>query len=317
MRKENKSKAALRAAFLVPAALTALLPQLSVAAVSAPPSLISPANGTSNVPLSGIMFSWSPTAGASSYRLVISQDPNFSGFIKNACDGTCFTTVIGSTNYAKALSVAGQPYYWKVLANNNANWSSTRFFNTAGELGKLIWPMEKNQKWIVCQGYNNPYITHNGNLASSFDLSLDLNSANGMTKYGCLTNGYNPSQGQPVYAPASGKILASPFSNAKDMACISLFNPTTNGAKSVLLGHFPALDAGVKVGGNVAKGMRLAFLGKDSNSFGGYAHHHISTHSTTNCTGASIPFKTVFGGSKNFTNNGVPQQWRKEILIRN
>lgn len=113
----------------------------SVAFAAPPPkpTLNTPANGATNVAQKNVKLSWS-SQGATNFRFVISQNPNFSGFRDNnsdsGCDGTCLTKTTGAaTSYTKDMDLAGQTYYWKVRANNKdgaSPWSDVRSFTTAG-----------------------------------------------------------------------------------------------------------------------------------------------------------------------------------------
>ncbi|MFI3157588.1 MAG: CHAP domain-containing protein [Methylococcaceae bacterium] len=119
-------------------ALALLAFSASVAAAPPVPTLNTPYNSATNVSQSNVYFSWY-SAGATSYRIVISQDASFSGFSdlngSSTCNSTCFTTATSSTSYYKNMDLAGKTYYWKVRANNStgaSSFSSYRYFTTAG-----------------------------------------------------------------------------------------------------------------------------------------------------------------------------------------
>ena len=110
----------------------------SVVAAPPTPTLNTPYNGATNVSQSNVYFSWY-SSGATSYRIVISQDASFSGFSdlngSSTCNSTCFTTATSSTSYYKNMDLAGKTYYWKVRANNSTGaslFSGYRTFTTAG-----------------------------------------------------------------------------------------------------------------------------------------------------------------------------------------
>lgn len=113
----------------------------SVSVVAAPPvpTLSYPANNAT-VSLSA-QFSWYPSGSQPTYRIVISQNPEFSGFVdsngSSSCkDNTCFTATTSSTSYTKSLSCTGHKYYWKVRSNDKTGASGfqypARSFTTSG-----------------------------------------------------------------------------------------------------------------------------------------------------------------------------------------
>lgn len=277
------------------------------------PILRLPTNAAMNVSQSGVRFTWDRAVGATGYRIIISQNSSFRGFNGSTCDSTCFTTTTGTTNYQQNLSLPGQPYYWKVYAHGANKWSTVSSFTTAGSVGRLIPPIAVGQKWVVCQGYNGS-ISHKANLAYSFDLSADLGSANGVK--GCYSSGTNTSQGKKMYAPATGVIVKpTAYPSHPDLICLALDNPTTTGATSVLLGHV-SLNSNIKIGSGVAKGMEIATVNYDAALNGSYGHIHISTFKSNNCSGASIPFNNIFGGSYYFPASSEVNKWRKTVLVR-
>ena len=103
------------------------------------PTLISPANSAINIPISNVKYSWNSSSGANNYRIVISQDSRFSGFVdsneNSYCNGTCYTTTTGGlTSFMKSMAMKNQTYYWKVRASGSGGtsaWSVTRSFRTA------------------------------------------------------------------------------------------------------------------------------------------------------------------------------------------
>ncbi|MBP5709862.1 MAG: fibronectin type III domain-containing protein [Bacteroidales bacterium] len=88
------------------------------------PTLISPANLSTNIPLNGQLFQWSAVSDATDYELQYSTSNNF----------TTYTTISTTTQSAviNGLSL-GTTYYWRVRARNssgNSLWSSTWQFTT-------------------------------------------------------------------------------------------------------------------------------------------------------------------------------------------
>ncbi len=75
----------------------------------------------------------------------------------------------------------------------------------SGADGDFIFPFEKGQSWMVCQGYNTPKMSHHGDDIHALDISHDLNAADGSS--GCNFSSANASVGQMVYAPADGSMV--------------------------------------------------------------------------------------------------------------
>lgn len=93
-------------------------------------SLLSPANGSSNQPLS-VSFGWSAAAQTGSYNIQISTNPTFTAIIDSA-------TVAGTSYVSTALDNAVQ-YYWRVRSVNacgNGAYSSTFSFVTVPAPGQ-------------------------------------------------------------------------------------------------------------------------------------------------------------------------------------
>jgi len=136
----------------------------AVIAAPAAPSLMAPYNYQTNISTSGYNMQWYATGYKSTYRIVISQNANFSGFTDNlgssSCDGTCFTTTTTATSYWKNFTCGGHTYYWKIRANDATGasaWSSARQFTTAGTVdtcpavsayGQSIWN-EANRAYVA------------------------------------------------------------------------------------------------------------------------------------------------------------------------
>ncbi len=96
--------------------------------IVAPPSapvLASPANGSTGISASPTL-SWNAAAGAASYGLQVSTDPNFGTFTVNQ-------TGITGTNYTVSGLSNGTTYYWRVDATNSggtSGWSTAWNFTT-------------------------------------------------------------------------------------------------------------------------------------------------------------------------------------------
>ena len=87
---------------------------LDPAAAPAPFSLLTPANGATEVE-TGPLLSWQPSEGATSYTILI--DTN--GFFTNPINGGVSTTFT-STNLPAGLLEEGTNYFWRIIANNSA-----------------------------------------------------------------------------------------------------------------------------------------------------------------------------------------------------
>jgi lysyl endopeptidase len=92
-------------------------------------SLLTPANGATNVPASPT-FTWSD-AGATSYLLEVATDIGFSNIVYSA-------TVNGTSHTAGATLNTSSSYFWRVRGNNacgDGSYSATYFFTTVAAPG--------------------------------------------------------------------------------------------------------------------------------------------------------------------------------------
>ncbi len=99
------------------------------------PTLVTPQQGGSSG--TAVSFVWNPTAGTSSYRLVVSRDPNplrsFNGFTLACTDvgsegAPCWTnpSSLSSSNLTRQMT-PGYTYYW-VVRGDNTDWSEIGSF---------------------------------------------------------------------------------------------------------------------------------------------------------------------------------------------
>ena len=104
------------------------------------PTLLTPSNGSNNISSTlSTTFHWNSVNGATTYRIVVSQDSSFSGFVENGgssyCQGGCWTEKTSSRHRSKnGFNLANHTYYWRVRAgntNNSGAWSEVRSFTTA------------------------------------------------------------------------------------------------------------------------------------------------------------------------------------------
>ncbi len=110
------------------------------------PSLITPANGSDDISsTSNTTFRWNNVDGATVYRIVVSQDASFSGFIEDGgssrCEGGCWTETTTSKNITKdGFNLANHTYYWRVRAGNSDSagaWSEVYSFTTINSVSEI------------------------------------------------------------------------------------------------------------------------------------------------------------------------------------
>ncbi|MFI3137598.1 MAG: CHAP domain-containing protein [Methylococcaceae bacterium] len=140
---------AVKTALVRLAGLSLLAFSVSVVAAPPVPTLSTPYSGATNVAqaiyngIYGVNFTWNVSGSSPTYRIVISQNPEFSGFVdsngSSSCkDNTCFTATTSLTNYTKSLSCSKHTYYWKVRSNDKTGASGfqypARSFTTSGSV---------------------------------------------------------------------------------------------------------------------------------------------------------------------------------------
>ncbi len=79
-----------------------------------------------------VKFAWSAPQGSKTYRLVISQNKDFSGFNdsgdQSTCSYACATYKLNTNSYSRAFENKGV-FYWKVRTDISG-WSEVRSFST-------------------------------------------------------------------------------------------------------------------------------------------------------------------------------------------
>ncbi|MCF6181553.1 proprotein convertase P-domain-containing protein [Lutibacter sp.] len=88
------------------------------------PSL--PVNNSTNIPISGVVFSWNTSLGATSYDIDIATDPAFNTIVESGTSAT--NSYSNKTNFTEATV-----YYWRVRGTNfciTGSYSSTQNFHT-------------------------------------------------------------------------------------------------------------------------------------------------------------------------------------------
>lgn len=177
--------------------------------------------------------------------------------------------------------------------------------------GNFVFPFdERDSLWQICQGYNTPNISHFGNRIHSFDFAY---GSGNLGNTGCSGNPAG-SEDKTVVAPAAGTVLWN-GDNDTDITCFQLENTVSNGhgaqIASVKLGHMKSNSDRVGEGQYRAQGEPIGKLCGPTGCprVNGYAHTHIGAYTTTNCTGKTVPFGTVFGSGYDFSSDGSLYQW--------
>ena len=132
--------------------ITLTLKNIDGTSAPLPPVLLSPSNLETEVSTTPTL-SWSPSSGATSYRVQISTTSSFSSTIFNQI-GVTGTSVIVSP----ALS-DGTTYYWRVNASNiggTSNWSTARSFTTTINETRISTLDFSGLKWNVSNGFSGP-----------------------------------------------------------------------------------------------------------------------------------------------------------------
>ncbi len=138
------------------------LPPDPPAAPAAPASL-SPADGTTNVPMSATL-SWATVPGATSYSGYLDTDPNFSSEIQ--------IHFVSTTAQAVVVLNCATPYYWHVMSINDfgsSDWSATNMLTTVDcpPAPYLTWVgvvvngvKHPKLSWTVPSGLTSPYYVY-------------------------------------------------------------------------------------------------------------------------------------------------------------
>jgi len=154
-----------------------------------PPSLSSPGNGSSTCDATPT-FSWSSVSGATSYRIQVDNDSNFSSPI--------IDSTTGSTNYTPGSNLPTGSIYWRVLAHNacgDGTWSSPRSFT-------------------VLSTPNSPSLISPGNGSSTCDATptFSWSGVSGATSYRIQVDN-DSNFGSPIIDTTDGSTSYTPGSN--------------------------------------------------------------------------------------------------------
>ncbi|BAY64603.1 hypothetical protein NIES22_47020 [Calothrix brevissima NIES-22] len=176
---------------------------------------------------------------------------------------------------------AGKVHMWTCDRNNyNQLWRSSITPPPPPPLGQINLPFKSGQTWYVCQGYQGSP-THQSYYA------LDLTVSNqdfGSTACWARDNNASKSAGQPLLAPAAGKI----YHVDRDLVCLSIDNN-----RSLLLGH---IDRTVANGATVKQDDVLGYISKASSVNGGFSHIHLEGRKSSNCArGTTTPMTKANG----------------------
>ncbi|XOF35254.1 MAG: CHAP domain-containing protein [Candidatus Electrothrix sp. YB6] len=178
--------------------------------------------------------------------------------------------------------------------------------------GNFVFPFDERDKmWQICQGYNTD-ISHEGTLIHSFDFAY---GSGNLGNTGCWGNS-GGSEDKTVVAPAKGMILWNGTTD-KDITCFQLKVPVSNGhgvqIGSVKFGHMKSnsdrksANPKLVIAQKTPIGKLCGPTGCDSS--GPYAHLHMAAYATSNCTGVTVPFGTVFGSEYDFSSDESKHQW--------
>ena len=161
----------------------------------------------------------------------------------------------------------------------------------------LLSGVPTGETWVVCQGYNNTSISHNGARQYSLDLTADLSGVGGT---GC-TGSATVTGGRSVVAAGTGRIA---WNNGAGF-CINL-----DAGDSIKMYHTTGPAPGSRVNAGEPVGTVYP-AGQGENA--GYAHLHIAAYVGAGCADAG---RTPFAGSArlgcgapDMPNSGAFNQW--------
>lgn len=172
---------------------------------------------------------------------------------------------------------AGKVHMWTCDRNNhNQRWRSS----ITPPPGQINLPFRSGQTWYACQGYQ-------GSPSHQSYYALDLTVSNqdfGNTACWPKDGNFSKSAGQPLLAPAAGKI----YHVDRDLVCLSIDNN-----RSLLLGH---IDRTVANGATVKQDDVLGYISKASSVNGGFSHIHLEGRKSSNCAkGTTTPMTEANG----------------------
>jgi hypothetical protein len=146
------------------------------------PALVSPQQNSSTGNTAS--FVWNATSGSTSYRLVVSKEPNplrnFDNFTRTCGEpsnggAACWTNP--SSLYESSLTrdmTAGATYYW-VVRGDNTDWSDIGVFTVGTEASSSVWSSgvyrnnESLERVLNLPGVSAIDVTISGSLESNYD----------------------------------------------------------------------------------------------------------------------------------------------------
>lgn len=159
----------------------------------------------------------------------------------------------------------------------------------ASAVGDIRPPFTIGEQWYICQGYNNPAVTHGGTSTYGLDLTGSPNCGSG-------------GSGRTVVAPMSGTVAY--YQANYGNLCVNIA-----GGRSYTLTHVNSSVTGgsVLAGQNVGSVAAAVTSGPPNN--GNVAHIHFQLWDSSNCySGVGIPFDSAHGaricGAPDLTANG-------------
>lgn len=87
-----------------------------------PPTLLTPANGITGQPLTGVVFTWAAVTGATNYNFQLSASSDMSNPMADI--NTAGTTLTSGQNPLNLTLQQGTPYYWRVNVTTSTGTSS-------------------------------------------------------------------------------------------------------------------------------------------------------------------------------------------------
>lgn len=160
--------------------------------------------------------------------------------------------------------------------------------------GNLLPPFDTGERWYICQGYNQPAITHHNNSSIPSLYALDLVGG---------PNCENSAMGRNARTPLPGTVLYYSGSGASGSLCIN-----ANDGRSITLTH---INSSLSAGSSVNAGQIVGTVAGPATANGNVAHIHLQIWSSHGCWGTGnggVPFDTAHNaricGAPDLTSGG-------------